>query len=155
MKKEGQTHLLTKQPWLTVRMHRTLTIRIVAIGVLLAAALGTSAQDSSLVANSISILNDPYFKVYSLGQKKYKQFRLVEKCTSGLGQENNCKKQSGKRLTKMSKYFLEKNEEYSSIHTYGNWLYVVSFEDENTVIISGDRIVSAFQTEKYTFKKRK
>lgn len=118
------------------------------------AILVSYAQDSTVVVqdSALAVFQEHLAaNIFSLSPEEGKQFRLVEKCTRGMGAET-CQLRKGPKLSRMLKYFRQKNTEEQA---YGAWYYVISYRDESTIIISGDQIVSTFRSEKYIFEKLK
>lgn len=131
-------------------MVRRILILIACYGVM----IGSYAQDSTVVVrdSTLAVFQEHLAaNIFSLSPEEGKQFRLVEKCTGGIGGEV-CQLRKGPKLSRMLKYFRQKNTEEQA---YGAWYYVISYRDESTIIISGDQIVSTFRSEKYIFEKLK
>lgn len=118
------------------------------------AMIGSYAQDSTIVVqdSALTVFHEHLAaNIFNLSPEECKKFKLVEKCTRGIGAET-CQLRKGPRLSRMLKYFRQKNTEEQA---YGAWYYVISYRDESTIIISGDQIVSTFRSERYIFEKLK
>lgn len=90
---------------------------------------------------------------FSFDKRDCKKYKLHEVCKSSNGKTECKSKHRTKSLFKMDKYFKRTSSQQSKI-AYGSWDYILTERNEDTVTITGHKVINNIVYTTYKFSKK-